>query len=74
MSQGKRRGCCKASAKNDASRRWDSYRVASQENGEPSSSSRGDHIRCSLRIAASSQLSMDLVLFSLGSLVSLPFF
>ena len=74
ISQGKRRGCCKASARNDACPRWDSHRVASQEIGAPSNSSRGYHIRCSVRIAASSQLSTNLVLFSLGSLVSLPFF
>ena len=74
ISRGKRRGYCRASAKNDTCPRWDSHRVASQEIGAPTNSSRGDHVRCSLRIAASSQRSTDLVLFSLGSLVSLPFF
>ena len=74
ISRGKMRGCCRASARNDACPRWASQRVASQEIGAPSNSSRGDQVRCSLRIAASSRLSTDLVLFSLGSVVSLPFF
>ena len=69
--RGKRRGCYRASAKKDACPRWDSHRVASQEIGAPSNSSRGDQVRCSLRIAASPRLSTDLVLLSLGSL---PFF
>ena len=74
ISRGKRRGCCRASVRNDACPRWDSHRVASQEIGAQSNSSLGDQVCCSLRIAASSRLSTDLVLFSLGSLVSLPFF
>ena len=71
MSRGRRRGCCKASAKQDACPRWDSHRVASHEIGAPSNSRRRDQVRCSLLIATSSQLSTDFVLFSLGSL---PFF
>jgi len=71
ISRGKRRGCCRASTRKDACPRWDSHRVASHEIGAPSNSRRGNQVRCSLRIAASSRLSTDLVLFSLGSL---PFF
>ena len=67
--RGKRRGCCRASARKDACPRWDSHRVASHEIGAPSNSTRGDQVRCSLRIAASSRLSTNLVLFSLGSLL-----
>lgn len=68
MSRGRRRGCCKASARYVTYPFWDSQIVASQEMGAPSSSSRGDHVHCPLRMAASSQLSTDLALLSLGSL------
>ena len=68
MSQGKRRSCCKASARYDACPRWDSHRVASHEIGAPSNSRRGDQVRCSVLIVASSRLSTNFVLFSLGSL------
>ena len=42
MSRDKRRGYCRASARNDACSRWDSQRVVSQGMGAPSNSSRGD--------------------------------
>jgi len=71
MSRGRRRGCCRASARKDACPRWDSQRVASHGIGAPSSSRLGDQMHCPLPIVASSRLSTDLVLLSFSSS---PFF
>ena len=71
MSLGIRRGCYRALARYDACPCWDSQRVASHGMGAPSNSNRGDQVRNSLLRAASSRLSTDFVLLSLGSL---PFF
>ena len=68
MSRGRRRGCYKALARYVACPLWDSQSVTSQEMEAPSNSSRGDQVRCPLRTTASSRLSIDLALLSLGSL------
>ena len=69
MSRGRRRGCSRASTRIVACPLWDSQSVVSQGMRAPFTSSQGALVRYPRRTSASSQLSIDLALLSLGPLV-----